>query len=486
MGEPHDKVILLPTPRRKRFLWLGVLLLVVLCLLGWGWSTYLSISSTRQIEQSVAETDRIDPGWRLEELEAKRPPLRDEENAALCVLKVKRLLPSPWPTPRPTGPSPKNASPGTSNTRTILDDLGTLAPELQLTAGQIGELREDLAIAAAARIEARKLEGLCRGRYAFVWPLTLFPPVFPGQDARATIRVLRMDAALRAQEGNADGAMASTRGILNAGRSIGREPDTICQLSRLACQTAAVETLERTLGQGEPSPSMLEALQAALQEEAAEPLRLISLRGERARMHRMFEAVRSGEIDAAQVVAVNGWQARLVNMGGGTYLKRAHAPSLRYLTEAVEIAKLPLERQWPEWQRLEAKAAELPVLVRMWVPTFTRTASAFQRGQAILRTAWVGLALERYRRVKAQWPDSLSGLVAAGLLGEVPIDPYDGKPLRYRRLPDGVVVYAIGPDGNDDGGTLNRQNPTAASSDVGFRLWDVPQWRRARPSSGEP
>jgi hypothetical protein len=483
MSEPLDPPDRRPPPRRKRFLWLGALTLLSLCLLGWGWYTYLSLSSTRQIEEAVAETDRLDPGWRQEELEATRPNISDEENAALCVLEVKRLLPSPWPTPRPVStPSSDGASVGTGSTRTILDDLATLPPEVQLTAAQIGELREDLHKAAAARAEARKLARLPRGRYAFSWPLTLFPAAFPGQDARAATRVLGMDAALRAQEGDANGALAAARAMVNAGRSIGNEPDTMCQLARLACQAFAVGNLERTLAQGQPSPPMLAALQEALQEEAAEPLLLISLRGERARLHRMFEAVRSGEIQPSQVAAVSGWQATAVNLGGGTYLRRAHAPCLRYLNEAVEIAKLPPERQRPEWQRLEAKARELPLLARMWAPTFTRTAGAFQRNQALLRAACVGPALERYRCAKGQWPDSLASLVTAGLLGEMPADPYDGKPLRYRRLTDGVVVYAIGPDGKDDGGTLNRQNPTATGSDIGFRLWDVPQRRRPPPS----
>ena len=37
-------------------------------------------------------------------------------------------------------------------------------------------------------------------------------------------------------------------------------------------------------------------------------------------------------------------------------------------------------------------------------------------------------------------------------LPSVPLDPYDGQPLRYKRLPAGFVVYSIGADGRDDGG----------------------------------
>jgi len=34
----------------------------------------------------------------------------------------------------------------------------------------------------------------------------------------------------------------------------------------------------------------------------------------------------------------------------------------------------------------------------------------------------------------------------------MPLDPFDGAPLRYKPLAKGYVVYSIGPDGHDDGG----------------------------------
>ena len=59
---------------------------------------------------------------------------------------------------------------------------------------------------------------------------------------------------------------------------------------------------------------------------------------------------------------------------------------------------------------------------------------------------------------------------------------YRGKPLRFRRLPDGVVIYAVGFDLTDDGGKLDRVSRLPGSAraaapatgvDVGVRLWDA-------------
>ena len=66
----------------------------------------------------------------------------------------------------------------------------------------------------------------------------------------------------------------------------------------------------------------------------------------------------------------------------------------------------------------------------------------------------------------------------------VPLDPYDGKALRSRRLADGYLVYSVGVDRTDDGGILNRANPNSPGSDLGFQLWDADL--RRLPAPPEP
>jgi serine/threonine protein kinase len=70
---------------------------------------------------------------------------------------------------------------------------------------------------------------------------------------------------------------------------------------------------------------------------------------------------------------------------------------------------------------------------------------------------------------------------ASEMLQEVPVDPYDGSPLRYRRRPEGVTVYAVGPDGRDDGGKLDTVNAGRDGTDVGFQLWDVARRQQSAP-----
>ena len=66
-------------------------------------------------------------------------------------------------------------------------------------------------------------------------------------------------------------------------------------------------------------------------------------------------------------------------------------------------------------------------------------------------------------------------------LPALPLDPFDGEPLRYKRMPDGIVIYSVGVDGKDDGGRILWTPGQPPPSDVGVRLWDVPHRRQPPP-----
>ena len=57
------------------------------------------------------------------------------------------------------------------------------------------------------------------------------------------------------------------------------------------------------------------------------------------------------------------------------------------------------------------------------------------------------------------------------------MDPFDGNPVRYRRLTDGVVIYSIGQDGKDDGGQVSHTPAVPRPQEMGYRLWDVAKRR---------
>jgi hypothetical protein len=71
---------------------------------------------------------------------------------------------------------------------------------------------------------------------------------------------------------------------------------------------------------------------------------------------------------------------------------------------------------------------------------------------AKLQVTRVALEIERWRLAHGgRAPDSLADLTP-GFAPSIPLDPFDNNPLRYKKLPQGFLIYSIGADFTDDGG----------------------------------
>ena len=440
-------------PRRRPFLRLVLVLLAVL-LLGVGWLGYLWYSTDRAIRTAVAEADRLDPGWRLADLEAARAAVPDAGNSALQVQGAAALLPTPWPPPGTSSPS-------------LEDEVDQVPAPVRLGEPLSRALRADLTRAAPALAAARRLAGMPRGRYAVTWSADgIGTPMRHLEQIPRVAGLLRLDAVLRAQDGDVDGALASSRGALNTGRSVGDEPAVVSQSVRLLCQRLAVKGLERALAQGEASEPALAAVQRLLEEEEKEPLQLIAARAERADVHQFLELMEAGRFDrdAYKLRSPTG-SYRVDNVVDEGKARATHAAYLRYLTELVEIAKLPPEQQAERRRRpgLEPPR-DVPKILEALTEKGKDFGPQFHPNSALLRCAAAGVAAERYRRAHGHWPDRLEALVPDDLAA-VPTSPFDGRPLVYRRLPDGVAAV---------------EAPGAPGPAVTFRLWDA-EHRRQPP-----
>jgi hypothetical protein len=491
----------------RRLLWVGVPLLLLIAA-GVGLYVYFAHKADVELREVIAQTDRDDPTWRLVDLEANRQMIPDEENAALQVMAVKALMPGTWP-PRPAqpqAPAPPLVPPGEPPGDELppgmdrpdpapvippLDErLYELPPEVQLDPVLTKDLRAELKNVQHAVDEAVKLKDMTDGRYPLRWATPVLTTLLQCQDARQVAQLLQYLAMLQAQDGDLDGALGSGRGILVCGRSIGDEPFAVSQLVRMALQAIAVRSIERTLAQGQPSAPELEALQRLLEKEAAEPLLLYASRGERAVSFETMEDVKAGRLDASQLSGLNrGGPAVVVeNFFVAGLARRGQSSLLRHLNEMVAISKLPPEQQPEPMAALERKVAQAKgkgdIYVALLMPAMSKIAQAARRTQSYLRCALAAVAVERYRRDHGDWPRDLQALTPK-YLAEVPADPNDGKPIRYKPVTGGAIVYSVGLDGADDGGAFNRKNPVAPGTDLVFRLWDVKE-RRREPAEGLP
>jgi hypothetical protein len=469
-----------PLPRRRRR-WL-LLLLVPLALVAAAWA-YLYFGSDHRLNRALAETERLDPHWRLDDIQAQRADVPDAENGALTVIAVRAKSPPRWPEWE-IGPPPNASDDSASALDRILREL---RPNEALRPADRSAMREEMERAAPAIQEARRLVGQPRGRFPIVYSKNYISTLMPNiQDARQTARLLQYDALFRAQSGDLDGAAVACLALINNARCIGDEPNFIAQLVRMAIRAIAVGQTERLLGLGEPSPDLLVALQKAIEEEAEPPLYLLALRGERAGMDQFMQSLQDGSTSVKQMQGLlngPGRQSSWFDQENLLYLPgtatTARAALLERMNRLIEISKLPAEEQAAPLEEFKASLRREPLLVRELMPAAEKVAVAERRTQGLSRCAAAALAAERYRRRHGRWPDGLADLKGE-FLRDVPLDPFDNKPLRYRKDEQGVIIYSIGQDRKDDGGDREKLNTYKEGTDVGFRLWDVDRRRRPR------
>jgi hypothetical protein len=439
----------------------ATLLLVTIAAIGYLYYRYQleqrrrSRAAEEDLQAALVEADRLDPDWRLEDLETKRRTFNDAENSAVCVRAVARLLPKDFP----------------------WDDLlEEPPPNRLLTREKSDRLRRWLDDAAPALDAGRPLLDLSDGRHVVSWANDYVSTSIDHADgARQCANAFQLQAQWRNEENEPAAAMKCCRIILNAGRSIGDEPLTLSQIVRLAIETVAVRSVERTLAQSTPSLADLRVMQKALETEAEHPTLAIMARSERIWVHRLLTGLTDGSLkwskyDFAGRTAGDADSDPTKDRAMVELAPLVHARVLNRATRLVEIAKLPPHRWKDELEELPKIESSDPA--ERFLASPEHFSFPCLRARVMLRCAGVALAVERYRRAKGRWPVSLGDL-KPDLLVAVPLDPFDGALLRYRQLKDGAVIYSVGPDGKDDGGALEKfLTLKTVGADIGFRLWN--------------
>ena len=291
-----------------------------------------------------------------------------------------------------------------------------------------------------------------------------------------SVSLLHHDAMLAALDGNPNRGIRAAHAALNVSRSIGDEPLLISQLFRMSCRNRAAHIALMTLAWGTPTADLAE-LQAALLEDAEEPLFLHGVRGERAALHKLFLGLESGKLDYDSIFMPCNRPplAPTLFRAYRPLLYADHAECLRLMTGYVEAAKLP----WHE-QRAAARAI-MPdgpsndvrhLVTRMVLPACDKMADGGLRSRARLLTAGLAVACERFRQQTGRWPKSLEE-IPKSILASVPLSPFDGQPIRYRVLPDGIAISCFCRDEkmNIDGLVEFREGDARGFAE-GARLWN--------------
>jgi hypothetical protein len=114
---------------------------------------------------------------------------------------------------------------------------------------------------------------------------------------------------------------------------------------------------------------------------------------------------------------------------------------------------------------LSPRPSFLPGFSDMLIPNLSRCVAQTARGDALVCGARAALALERFRLANGHPPAQIAEMVPA-FLPAVPLDPFDGRPLRYLPEEHGYAFYSVGENRKDDGG----DDTPGKNLDVVFRV----------------
>jgi hypothetical protein len=432
----------------------------------------------REWAAACAEADRLDPGWRWEDLVAHMPAIPDERNSAVHLAAARALLPARLP----------------PETWFALDSGRNLTPPPQRLRPVVADrLATMLGSAPKAVAECRALADCPSGR--FPWP-SLPPanaPPSPGLSPLDDGQVLRYllfpQLVLQTEAKDFDGALVAYRAILFAAR-ISTAPGQSDVRFANSYHQSAVRGLERILAQGEPSLAALEATRRLFGEEVDGPVLLTAFRHERAVIEGTIRELTAGRLNRSTGgrpfypsprVDVIGWKLVDDWLDDRSFSRPNAAALVRHLNWIIEILKESPEALQPLASEWVARRQQFVPSVRSAADAYAGLVSEWCDSEALMRSAGTALAAEQFRRGHGRWPASLDELVPQ-LLAAVPRDPFDLQPIRMARHAEGIVIYSVGPNGTDDGGDLRPEKPTSDTPrDIGIRLWDIEKRRQPPP-----
>jgi hypothetical protein len=429
----------------------------------------------------VRDLDASDPGWRLEQIEDGRTEIPDDKNGALRIVAFRKKLdeiaeqsdsPLWWPS---------------QETRDWLDALEQQSPTAPLTDNEAATLRAELTRFDAAITIARSMSECAQGKFPTKHKHDgLSTPLVDHSAGNRLGQLLFADLMVRLHDKDHAAALVDCRASWNLSRAYTDEPGYVLQLMRSHLIRRAVLMIQKLLATTECSDLELSAFQSEITHAESVPMWKLTIRGERGMRHDFYSSLAAGDVSMSQ------WNVpfspeEAAELPNAKDARRQHVWTLEQYTQLLAIG---LRSDWEQLPLLKQNDKRLSTAPLFGTNLFKHleleyasdpnaepegrarsVAAGVWRHHATLKVTSVALAVERYRLVHGEWPDDLAA-TAPQFLPAIPADPYDGKPVRYQRASDGVVIYSVGEDLVDNQGAPTNTALRGKGEDITFQLWD--------------
>lgn len=279
-----------------------------------------------------------------------------------------------------------------------------------------------------------------------------------------------------AAENDAQVAASSIRDAVRMAETLSDVPMVISQLARVSSLVIALDELEYVINASVLPEDVIRDLRNVIETLELNGMMAYGIIGERcySDLHQLASsereesiADRARQILAGRSLAGDVWSANLF---------------LAFSRVAAITDLAPWERRAAS-QRLEAELKNQWFIAHAFeqivLPDFTRMYEAENRALSVVETTKVGLTVLEYAGATGELPETLAALVPQ-YIQSIPLDPFDGEPLRYQMTNGGFVVYSVAFDRMDNAGMpLPNDRPVdQAEGDVVFRVLDASPYLR--------
>ncbi|MFH1732949.1 MAG: hypothetical protein ABIF82_15035 [Planctomycetota bacterium] len=332
-------------------------------------------------------------------------------------------------------------------------------------------------------------------------------------DARQAARTLCVKSLHEQALGRPEGALDACEAIVDINLSLRNQPWCAVKLFQASNGRYLCKSIEQTLSRTTPSIESLRALRSKLLLESESTSITEMIKAEIAYVamqlkhphFSMASAVHRNEQmavvaqdfpgrcrwqafmdrpDARMMVSPDRmWPLRLlsawVSVCPGAYRLDMMDEAKFFLREYDALPAPSHDRAARATQRLRGVTAESDDTAKI-AASWARWDLECIQYQARLVAAATALSAEVCRIENGKWPNALSELQDEKLL-----DPFSGKPLKYRQMDGDCIVYSIGMNQRDDGGVEDKSYTAEdRKDDIVFRLFAVEK-RNVKPKAEE-
>jgi len=257
---------------------------------------------------------------------------------------------------------------------------------------------------------------------------------------REFAKLLQAEAAQRKRRGDIKGAVESCLTILKLCRRIGDEPLLLAFRVQRTIFFMGVRGLwEEVLADADASRG---TYLAALSEVRAWNIDRDFIRALKAER-------------AISILTLKSFPRAWITVVAELSVLKVYRQIIAIAQEGAPYDRKEVEQIETEIERKPLIPSPSRVFILMLTPSPTGIFEAATQTHALQRVTMTALALRLYRKENGRYPENLQQLVPK-YLPSVPVDPYDGKPIRYRRLQKGFKVWSVGGNRKDDGGVKVR------------------------------